>query len=158
MRAIATPTLAIPAPTRAQQPAPGPGQPGQGQERSLPPITLDLRDAPIRQALEQVFNSARVDYAIDNAVAAAIFWILLPIGSVDYLAFVGIYAPSVVAGLLSHVPGGVGVFEGSLSALLRGAEPAALAAAFLGYRLFFFLIPLLVAGLALAFDGLRRRR
>ena len=96
--------------------------------------------------------------AIDNAVAAAIFWILLPIGSVDYLAFVGIYAPSVVAGLLSHVPGGVGVFEGSLSALLRGAERAALAAAFLGYRLFFFLIPLLVAGLALAFDGLRRRR
>jgi uncharacterized membrane protein YbhN (UPF0104 family) len=95
--------------------------------------------------------------AIDNAVAAAIFWILLPLGAVDYLAFVGSYAPSVVAGLISHVPGGVGVFEGSLSALLRGVEPAALAAAFLGYRLFFFLIPLLVAGFALAFDSLRER-
>ncbi|WP_293678750.1 lysylphosphatidylglycerol synthase domain-containing protein [uncultured Phenylobacterium sp.] len=95
--------------------------------------------------------------AIDNAVAAAIFWILLPAGAVDYLAFVGIYAPSVVAGLISHVPGGVGVFEGSLSTLLRGVEPAALAAAFLGYRLFFFLIPLVLAGLALVLDTLRER-
>lgn len=37
-------------------------------ERQLPPITLDLRDAPIRQALEQVFGSAKVDYTIDNNV------------------------------------------------------------------------------------------
>jgi len=62
----------------------------------------------------------------------------------------------VVVGLISHVPGGVGVFEGSLSTLLKGVEPAALAAAFLGYRLFFFLFPLLLAGLALALDALRR--
>lgn len=96
--------------------------------------------------------------AIDNAVAAAIFWILLPHGTVDYFAFVGIYAPSVVAGLISHVPGGVGVFEGSISTLLRGVEPAALAAAFLGYRLFFFLLPLLVAGLCLLVHGVRERR
>ena len=74
-----------------------------------------------------------------------------------FFTFVGSYAPSVVVGLVSHVPGGVGVFEGSLSTLLKGLEPAALAAALLGYRLFFFLIPLLLAGLALAFDALRER-
>jgi len=106
--------------------------------------------------------SARVAFAqmglgaVDNAVASAIIWVLLPAGSVDYLTFVGSYAPSVVVGLISHVPGGVGVFEGSLSTLLKGVEPAALAAAFLGYRLFFFLFPLLLAGLALALDALRR--
>jgi len=37
-------------------------------EKALPPITLDLRDAPVRQALEQLFNSAKVDFSIDNAV------------------------------------------------------------------------------------------
>lgn len=95
--------------------------------------------------------------AIDNAVAAAIIWVLLPAGSVAYFTFVAAYAPSVVVGLISHVPGGVGVFEGSVSTLLKGLEPAALAAAFLGYRLFFFLLPLVIAGLALAADTVRER-
>lgn len=95
--------------------------------------------------------------AVDNAVAAAIIWVLLPTGSVGYFTFVGAYAPSVVVGLISHVPGGVGVFEGSVSTLLKGLEPAALAAAFLGYRLFFFLLPLMIASIALAADTLRER-
>lgn len=95
--------------------------------------------------------------AVDNALAAAIIWILLPAGSIGYFTFVGAYAPSVVVGLISHVPGGVGVFEGSVSTLLKGMEPAGLAAAFLGYRLFFFLLPLLIAGLALAVVTVRER-
>jgi glycosyltransferase 2 family protein len=95
--------------------------------------------------------------AVDNAVAAGIIWVLLPAGSVGFFTFVGAYAPSVVVGLVSHVPGGVGVFEGSLSTLLGGLEPAALAAAFLGYRLFFFLLPLALAGCALFLDTLGRR-
>jgi uncharacterized membrane protein YbhN (UPF0104 family) len=96
--------------------------------------------------------------AIDNAVAAGIIWVLLPAGSVGFFTFVGAYAPSVVVGLVSHVPGGVGVFEGSLSTLLGGLEPASLAAAFLGYRLFFFLLPLTIAGVALFLDTLGQRR
>jgi uncharacterized membrane protein YbhN (UPF0104 family) len=94
---------------------------------------------------------------LDNAVAASIIWILLPAGSVAWFAFVAGYAPSVVVGLVSHVPGGVGVFEGSLSTLMKGVPPAALAAAFLGYRLFFFLLPLGLAAVALALDTARVR-
>ena len=48
----------------------------------------------------------------------------LPAGSVGFFSFVGAYAPSVVIGLISHVPGGVGVFEGSLSALLARVPAA----------------------------------
>lgn len=94
--------------------------------------------------------------ALDNAVAAGIIWTLLPSDAVGYFSFVGAYAPSVVVGLISHVPGGVGVFEGSMSALLASVPPAPLAAAFLGYRLAFFLLPLLIAGVALAADAVRR--
>jgi len=94
---------------------------------------------------------------VDNAVAAAILWVLLPASAVGFFTFVGAYAPSVVVGLISHVPGGVGVFEGSVSTLLKGIDTAALAAAFLGYRLFFFLLPLMIAGLALAFDTVHER-
>lgn len=111
-----------------------------------------VRLPSVRVALAQMTIGA-----IDNAVAAAIIWVLLPEGAVGYFTFVGAYAPSVVVGLLSHVPGGVGVFEGSMSTLLKGLQPASLAAAFLGYRLFFFLLPLLIAGLALAADTVRER-
>jgi len=96
--------------------------------------------------------------AADNATAAAIIWILLPPGTVDYLAFVGAYAIACVAGLISTVPAGAGVFEGTLSALLPRAPAASLAAAFLGYRLAYFLLPLGIALLALMGDTLRRPR
>ena len=95
--------------------------------------------------------------ATDNAVAAAILWVLLPDGAIGYFTFVGAYAPSVVVGLVSHVPGGMGVFEGSISTLIKGVHPAALAAAFLGYRVFFFLLPLLIGSLSLAVDTLREQ-
>jgi hypothetical protein len=44
-------------------------QGGASPDKALPPITLDLRDAPIREALQQVFNTVKADYSIDNAVA-----------------------------------------------------------------------------------------
>jgi uncharacterized membrane protein YbhN (UPF0104 family) len=94
---------------------------------------------------------------VDNAMAAGILWVLLPAGSIGYFTFVGAYAPSVVVGLISHVPGGVGVFESSVSTLTKGLDPAALAAGFLGYRLFFFLLPLAIAGAALAADTIHER-
>jgi uncharacterized membrane protein YbhN (UPF0104 family) len=94
--------------------------------------------------------------AADNATAAAIIWILLPPGAVDYLAFVGAYAIACVAGVVSTVPAGAGIFEGTLSTLLPRTSPAALAAAFLGYRLCYFLLPLLIAMFALGVDTLCR--
>jgi uncharacterized membrane protein YbhN (UPF0104 family) len=121
-------------------------------DRSLRGFGHSIKLPSARVALAQLSLGA-----VDNAVAAAIIWTLLPAGAVGFFTFVAGYAPSVVVGLISHVPGGVGVFEGSLSTLLKGLEPAALAAAFLGYRLFFFVIPLLLAGLALAYDALRER-
>jgi uncharacterized membrane protein YbhN (UPF0104 family) len=95
---------------------------------------------------------------VDNGVAAAIIWLLMPPGAVLYQTFVGAYAVAAVAGLISTVPAGAGVFEGSISTLLPNADPAPLAAAFLGYRLTYYLLPLVIACLALAGDTIRARR
>ena len=95
---------------------------------------------------------------VDNGIAAGIVWILLPHGMVSYASFVGAYAVACVVGLISSVPGGAGVFESAISTLLPSAAPAPLAAAFLGYRLAFYLLPLVIAALALAGDTLLRRR
>lgn len=94
----------------------------------------------------------------DNGIAAAIIWILLPPHSTSYFSFVGAYAVACVAGLLSSVPGGAGVFEGAMSALLQNIHAAPLAAAFLGYRLAYYILPLVIAALALAGDTLLRAR
>ncbi|RAK52911.1 lysylphosphatidylglycerol synthase transmembrane domain-containing protein [Phenylobacterium deserti] len=106
----------------------------------------------VRDALGQVAIGVT-----DNATAAAIIWILLPPDTVHYHTFVGAYAVATVAGLASTVPAGAGVFEGTMSTLLRTVNPAPLAAAFLGYRLAFFILPLIVAGAALFLDTLLRR-
>lgn len=95
---------------------------------------------------------------LDNGIAAAIIWTLLPHGAVSYLTFVGAYAVAAVAGLVSTVPAGAGVFEGSMSALLDGVPAAPLAAAFLGYRLAYYLLPLVIAVIALAGDTLNRAK
>lgn len=112
-------------------------------------VTLpSLRDAVTQLALGLV----------DNGIAAAILWILLPAAGPGYVTFVGAYAVACIAGLASSVPGGVGVFESAMAALLPGIEPAALAAAFLGYRLAYYILPLVLAALALAGETLRAAR
>ena len=77
---------------------------------------------------------------------------LLPHGAVSYQSFVGAYAVATVVGLISSVPGGAGVFESAISTLLPGVAAAPLAAAFLGYRLAFYLLPLVIAAVWLAID------
>ena len=95
---------------------------------------------------------------VDNGIAAAILWILLPAGGPSYVTFVGAYAVACIVGLASSVPGGAGVFESAMAALLPSVDPAALAAAFLGYRLAYYILPLILAALALAADTVRSRR
>jgi uncharacterized membrane protein YbhN (UPF0104 family) len=95
---------------------------------------------------------------VDNGIAAAILWILLPAQGPSYVTFVGAYAVACIVGLISSVPGGAGVFESAMAALLPSVDPAALAAAFLGYRLAFYILPLVIAFLALAADAIRHRK
>jgi uncharacterized membrane protein YbhN (UPF0104 family) len=94
----------------------------------------------------------------DNGVAAAILWVLLPKGDPSYVTFVGAFAVAAIVGLLSAVPGGAGVFESAMMALLPQADTAALVAAFLGYRLAFYILPLIIAAAALAIDAIRHRK
>ncbi len=87
--------------------------------------------------------------ALDVAAAAMVLYLLLP-HAPPLGAFILIYLLALAAGVLSHVPGGVGVFEAILLAAFAnelGAAP--LAAALLLYRLIYVMLPLLLAsGLA----------
>jgi uncharacterized membrane protein YbhN (UPF0104 family) len=94
--------------------------------------------------------------ALDNLVSTAILWLLVVHPAPPYGAFAVAYVLAYLAGLLSTAPGGAGVFEASLFMLLPHASRASLAAGFLGFRLIFYLAPLLAA-LALVLGELLRR-
>jgi phosphatidylglycerol lysyltransferase len=105
-----------------------------------------------RLALAQVAISS-----LDWLLVAAVLYVLLPPGTLSYPAFLGVFALGQIAGLLSHVPGGVGVFE---SVLLLFLTPGLVAPEVLGillvYRAIYYLVPLAVAALGLAvYEGRR---
>ncbi|MCO7540826.1 bifunctional lysylphosphatidylglycerol flippase/synthetase MprF [Pseudomonas sp. VA159-2] len=94
--------------------------------------------------------------ALDVAAAATVLYLLLP-QAPPFGAFVLVYLLALAAGVLSHVPGGVGVFEAVLLAAFAnqlGAAP--LAAALLLYRLIYVVLPLLVACVLLLANEARR--
>ncbi|MDA8230334.1 MAG: lysylphosphatidylglycerol synthase domain-containing protein [Magnetospirillum sp.] len=98
--------------------------------------------------------------ATDLALVSAALYLLLPDGGgMSYPAFVGIYVVATVAGIISHVPGGLGVFEGALAILLPDMGTGPLLAALLVFRGFYNLAPLLLAALVLAvFELIQRYR
>lgn len=93
---------------------------------------------------------------LDVCAAATVLYLLLP-DAPSFSGFLLIYLIALAAGVLSHVPGGVGVFEAVLLAAFAdrfGAAP--LAAALLLYRLIYVLVPLLLACVLMLWHETRR--
>jgi uncharacterized membrane protein YbhN (UPF0104 family) len=84
----------------------------------------------------------------DVAVAAAIFYSLLPPGhGLGYLRFVAVYVASYTAGLLANLPGGLGVFDSAMLFGLSGyLEAPQIIGAILIFRLYYYIVPLFLAG------------
>lgn len=78
--------------------------------------------------------------------AAGIIYFALPDGSnPGYLVVLGIFLASFTAALISHAPGGLGVFEVMFFLALPDFDQADLLAALLIFRLFYFLLPLAIS-------------
>ena len=89
--------------------------------------------------------------ALDLALSAMALLVLAPsLGLDDFPQLFIAYALAIGAGIASHVPGGIGVFEGTLLASLGHHDPR-LAAALIAYRAIYYLLPL---ALSLALNGL----
>ncbi len=87
----------------------------------------------------------------DICFAALTLYLLLPSGEIAFAPFLGIFAAATMAGILSHVPGGVGVFETVVLAALPATIPVeTAAAALLLFRLIYFILPFVLALAVLA--------
>jgi uncharacterized membrane protein YbhN (UPF0104 family) len=96
-----------------------------------------------RMAIVQVILAT-----VDVAITASIFYELLPHApGLTWLIFLGVYVASYTAGLAANLPGGIGVFD---TAMLLGLAPYLEAPVVLGaivvFRLYYYVIPLFLAG------------
>jgi phosphatidylglycerol lysyltransferase len=96
---------------------------------------------------------------VDLGLSALVLWVLLPAGhSVGLLVFAGAYSTAVVAGVISHIPGGLGVFESLIVLALPGVPADQLLGSLLAWRAIYYVLPLLVATLLFGGQELRTQR
>jgi phosphatidylglycerol lysyltransferase len=135
----------------------------------IPPAYLAatvLRRTPLRLwRLTLTLPTPRVAAAqfalsvVDWALAGAVLYVLLPPSSVSFFAFMGVFLVSILLGMASHVPGGLGVFEGLMVLLLKPyLDSGQLLPALVVYRAVYYLLPLTLALLVLVGDELHQRR
>jgi uncharacterized membrane protein YbhN (UPF0104 family) len=111
---------------------------------------------------EFVFPPPRIAIAqaavagIDIIAAAACMYVLLPgdLG-VSFLEFLPGYLMAQVAVVLTHIPGGVGVFELVILHLTHTPQEQTVFAAVLVFRLIYYILPLLAAAALLAIHEAR---
>ncbi|MBW4506322.1 MAG: flippase-like domain-containing protein [Scytonematopsis contorta HA4267-MV1] len=98
--------------------------------------------------------------SLDWLLAAGILYVVLPgNASLSYLDFLGIYLLAMFAGVVSNVPGGLGVFETVILLLLRDKIPAPeILGSMLAYRAIYYFLPLIVAAGLLGLYEIRFRR
>jgi len=125
------------------------------RRKPLPVGRWQLPLPPLRLAASQV-----VVACLDWTAASAVLYALLPAGARGHFAhFVSVFILAQIAGLVSQVPGGLGVFEGVIVFLLHGSAAQEQAiASLVVYRLIYYFVPLAVAALLLLAYEVRQRR
>ena len=110
------------------------------------------REAKATEDVAEVSDGARkvkahFGSAVELTASGLALWCLLPENPLPLLSFLALYAVAISAALVSHVPGGVGVFE---AVMLLAAGPhlptAQLLGALLLYRGLYYVLPLVLAG------------
>nr|WP_281033490.1 bifunctional lysylphosphatidylglycerol flippase/synthetase MprF [Neorhizobium lilium] len=113
-----------------------------GREITLGKLKLRLPDT--RTSSQQFLITA-----LDIAASASVLYVLLPPGTgISWPSFLAIYATAVGAGVLSHVPAGLGVFETIIVAALGNTvDIDQVLGSLVLYRVIYHVLPLLVATL-----------
>ncbi|MEH1833486.1 MAG: lysylphosphatidylglycerol synthase domain-containing protein [Nostoc sp.] len=105
----------------------------RGQEFRFPTFKISLAQIAIS--------------SFDWILAAAVLYAVLPSNTpLSYLDFLGIYLLAMFAGVVSNVPGGLGVFETIILLILSSkVSGAAILSSLLAYRGVYYFLPLLLA-------------
>ncbi|HPW37537.1 MAG TPA: hypothetical protein PLN83_11050 [Syntrophorhabdus sp.] len=101
---------------------------------------LELSKPPLRFLLPQIFIAI-----LDSTIACSVLFAILPSG-VDLTVFLGIFLIAQLAGIISQIPAGLGVFDAVIIIFLTRYFPAySILASLIVYRAIYYIIPLVPA-------------
>ncbi|MDP3068072.1 MAG: UPF0104 family protein, partial [Methylocystis sp.] len=126
-------------------------------------VTVDRRIIRLRgHALELPgFVPTLAQFALgvaDLCCAAGALYVLLPEGvPLDFVPFVAVYVVACILGVISHAPGGIGVFEATMLHAIPAASHESILASLLLFRMIYYFIPFIVALALLGADEGARR-
>ncbi|WP_439579045.1 phosphatidylglycerol lysyltransferase domain-containing protein [Elioraea sp.] len=122
------------------------------------PLRFGTTEVPLPGPRLAVMQVALASF--DVALTALIFYVLLPdTPGLTFLVFLAVYVTAYTAAMASHVPGGLGVFDGTILLGLTDIVPAAtVVGALLMFRLFYYILPLFIAGAMFALNEIVLRR
>ncbi|NVO27247.1 bifunctional lysylphosphatidylglycerol flippase/synthetase MprF [Donghicola sp. C2-DW-16] len=117
---------------------------------------ISLRGMHLKAPEPRLLAAQFLFTALDLLLAALTLYVLLPPSDLHFATFLAVYAAAIMAGVISHVPGGVGVLETVVIAALPASVPVAEAAAgLLLYRVIYYLLPFGVALILMALTEAR---
>jgi len=135
------------------------GVAGYAAWATLARSTLELRGWALRAPGPAIGLAQLALSVVDLSLSAAVLWSLLPAdANIGFVPFLGTYALAVIAGIVSHVPGGVGVFEAVVLLTLPGVPADALLGSLLAYRGVYYLVPLVFGTLLFGTKELTAQR
>jgi len=113
--------------------------------------TLRFREWEFNLPSPRFFFAQMALSSLDWLAAAGVFYVLLPAQpGFTFTRFVGFFLFAQIAGLVSHVPGGVGVFETVMALCLNTwFPPPVIAGVLVAYRALYYLLPLGLAAVLL---------
>lgn len=89
--------------------------------------------------------------SLDWILAAGILYVLiLPVQQINFVLFLGFFVAAQLAGMLSQVPGGIGVFEAAMiKAMTPWIAPDHMVVILILYRFVYYVMPLMIASVFL---------
>lgn len=117
---------------------------------------FEFRPPPVRLSLARLSLST-----LELLCAAGVLYVLLPAhAGLPYTRFLGMYLVAMVIGLVSQIPGGLGVFETAILLWLSPImAPSAVLGSLMAYRGIYYLLPLVLAvGLLGAHEVIERSK
>jgi phosphatidylglycerol lysyltransferase len=121
---------------------------------------ITIRQWEIQLPSVRLFVSQLIIAALDWMLASLVLFVLLaPGNAMSYPEFLAVYLLAQLAGLVSQVPGGLGVFETVIVLMLSAKLPAnQIFGTLLGYRALYYWLPLGAAALLLGVQEILRKR
>ena len=104
---------------------------------------LKLKDFEFHSPPVKLVVSCLMAAATDWFFACGVMFVLLPKSSLNLLQFLGVFQLSQIIGLVSNVPGGLGVFEAIVMLFIPPEIPRAqVIGVLIAYRIIYYIVPL----------------